>query len=179
MKAQEHNRHLVPDKPLGRPLSLLRSAVRNARWYSIILSNISKSITRGKNCYFGKNAEVYVPRLLRLGNNISFGSNLISQVNLIVGDDSLISSRVSFIGNDHELADPCHSAYFSGRLPPSTVILEGDNFVGFGSTILGNVTIGRGAIIGASSFVNRDVPANCVVVGIPAKIVKQRNELRG
>ncbi|WP_227645809.1 hypothetical protein [Klebsiella pneumoniae] len=52
--------------------------------------------------------------------------------------------------------------------------MEGDNFIGFGSVILGNVTIGKGAIVAACSFVNKDVPPNSVVGGVPAKVLRNR-----
>ncbi|HDZ2730741.1 TPA: transferase, partial [Klebsiella pneumoniae] len=64
--------------------------------------------------------------------------------------------------------------YFSGRNKPATIVLEGDNFIGFGSVILGNVTIGKGAIVAACSFVNKDVPPNSVVGGVPAKVLRNR-----
>ena len=46
-------------------------------------------------------------------------------------------------------------------------------FIGANSTILKGVTIGDGAIIGAGSVVNKDVPAHCLVAGVPAKFIKK------
>ena len=47
-------------------------------------------------------------------------------------------------------------------------------FVGAGARVLGNIDVGAGAIIGANAVVLDDVPAGATVVGIPAKIVRQR-----
>jgi len=44
--------------------------------------------------------------------------------------------------------------------------------IGSGATILGNVVIGEDAIVGAGSVVTRDVPANAVVAGNPAKLLR-------
>jgi len=44
------------------------------------------------------------------------------------------------------------------------------------SVIVGNVLIGNNVIVGASTLINKDVPDNCVVVGIPARIVKLNGE---
>jgi acetyltransferase-like isoleucine patch superfamily enzyme len=44
--------------------------------------------------------------------------------------------------------------------------------IGSGATILSNVTIGENAIVGAGSVVTRDVPANTIVVGNPAKVLR-------
>ena len=170
MKAQKIEN---PDKPAGFIKSLLRVLIRESRWLKVLIFNRGK-IERGNNCYFGKGAEFYIPDFIRFGNNISIGSQLISQANLIIGDNSLISSRVSFIGHDHDLFNDESTAYFSGRLLPATITLEGDNFVGFGSTILGDVTIGKRAIIAAGSLVNKDVPAGAIVGGVPAKIIGKR-----
>jgi len=44
--------------------------------------------------------------------------------------------------------------------------------IGAGAKIIGEITIGDGAVIGANAVVNRNLPANCVVVGNPARIVR-------
>lgn len=48
--------------------------------------------------------------------------------------------------------------------------------IGIGSTILKGVNIGDGAIIAARALVNKDVPAKCLVGGVPAKIIKENVE---
>jgi serine acetyltransferase len=48
----------------------------------------------------------------------------------------------------------------------------GDNvFIGSGTRILGNVNIGSNVIIGASALVNKDIPDNSVVAGVPARVI--------
>lgn len=54
------------------------------------------------------------------------------------------------------------------------VIIGNDVWIGYGATLIGPITIGDGAIIGAGAVVVRDVPAFAVAVGIPAKVVKNR-----
>lgn len=55
----------------------------------------------------------------------------------------------------------------------------GDNvFIGAGAKVLGSVTIGDGARIGANAVVVKDVPPHSTVVGIPARVVRQRNPLQ-
>ncbi len=46
-------------------------------------------------------------------------------------------------------------------------------FIGAGAKILGSLTVGDNAVIGANAVVVKDVPANCTVVGVPARIIKQ------
>lgn len=49
-------------------------------------------------------------------------------------------------------------------------------FIGAGTSITYNVRIGSNVIIGANSLINRDIPDNCVVAGIPAKVIKTFDE---
>ena len=55
-------------------------------------------------------------------------------------------------------------------------VLGNDIFIGAGAKILGSVTIGDGARVGANAVVVKDVPAYCTVVGIPAQVVRQRQQ---
>ena len=54
----------------------------------------------------------------------------------------------------------------------SAVVLEDDCWIGTGAIIFPGVTIGKGAIVGAGSVVKKNVEANCIVAGNPAKFIK-------
>jgi serine O-acetyltransferase len=56
-------------------------------------------------------------------------------------------------------------------------VIGSNVFIGAGAKIIGSVTVGEGARIGANAVVVHDVPANSTVVGIPARVVRQRNKL--
>jgi serine O-acetyltransferase len=77
---------------------------------------------------------------------------------VIVGVHSGIGLRGSFFSNDMGTRGPTVGAYTR---------------VGTGSKILGNVTIGERAVIGAGAVVIRDVPEAATVVGVPARVVRQ------
>jgi maltose O-acetyltransferase len=51
------------------------------------------------------------------------------------------------------------------------IVIEDDAWIGFNSTILKGVTIGRGAVVGAATVVTKDIPAYAIVAGNPAKII--------
>lgn len=83
----------------------------------------------------------------------------------------------------------CDRGKAEERLPPSLsaektfyitcaapVTIEDDVWIGGGSIILPGVTIGRGSVIGAGSIVTRDIPANCVAVGNPCRVLRQLND---
>ena len=56
-----------------------------------------------------------------------------------------------------------------------TLVKKGAS-IGSGATILANVMIGENAIVGAGSVVTKDVPANAIVAGNPAKVLRYINE---
>jgi serine O-acetyltransferase len=60
----------------------------------------------------------------------------------------------------------------------SSPVLGDDVFIGAGAKIVGAVTIGTGARVGANAVVVKDVPPHCTVVGIPAKVVRRREPAR-
>ena len=55
------------------------------------------------------------------------------------------------------------------------VVLKKNCKIGSHSVVMPGVTIGENSIIGAMSFVNCDIPDNCVAVGVPAKVIKKSN----
>ena len=55
------------------------------------------------------------------------------------------------------------------------VVLQTNCRVGSHTVIMPGVTIGENAIVGAHSFVNQDIPANCTAVGVPAKVIKRHD----
>ena len=162
-----------PDRPLSTYLVGIRKLVRWSR-IAYLKVRLGRKLTLGQNVHFGKGAKVNPSTFARFGNNVGVGYDFFVETNLEVGSDVLISSRVSVVGNDHRFGDPTKSVYWAGRYPPATVCLEGDNLIGFGATIVGNVRIGKGCIVGAGAVVTRDLPANTICVGVPAKPVKNR-----
>ena len=57
-----------------------------------------------------------------------------------------------------------------------SIFIEDDVWIGVGSTVLDGVRIGQGHVIAAGAVVSSDVPAYAVVGGVPAKVIKMRNE---
>lgn len=53
------------------------------------------------------------------------------------------------------------------------VVLKKNSRIGTHSVVMPGVTVGENSVIGAFSFVNKDIPANCTAVGVPAKVIKK------
>lgn len=87
-----------------------------------------------------------------------------------IGDNVTITRGVAFVNHDGGVA------LFRDKIPGLNVfgkIKIGNNvFIGINSIIMPGVTVGNNVVIGAGSIVNKDVPDNVVVAGVPAKIIK-------
>lgn len=98
---------------------------------------------------------------------------------IIIKDNVLIGSRVLIIDHAHgeftkdylEVAPALRNLTSKGP-----VIIEENVWIGEGAAILPNVTIGANSIIGANAVVTKDVPANSIAIGIPARVIKTINK---
>lgn len=162
-----------PDRPIPAYLRPLRKALRLQRFWRLKL-RLRNKLTVGEDVYFGKGADLRPPAFATFSDHVSVGKNLTLEANLTVGSGVLISSNVSIVGDDHKFDQSETSVFFLGRNPPSHVVLEGDNLIGFGTIIVGNVTVGHGCIVGAGSVVVKDLPPNTVCAGVPARVIRAR-----
>jgi acetyltransferase-like isoleucine patch superfamily enzyme len=114
---------------------------------------------------------------IRIGDNVSFGTDVhIGCIDKVeIGNNCLLASRIYITDHDH--GDTSLEALL---LPPEKrklfskgpVVIKNNVWIGDGVAILSGVTIGENAIIATNAVVTKDVPANTVVGGIPAKIIK-------
>lgn len=148
----------------------------------------TKFITIGKNTIVGRhvqltawsshNGESYNVSI-RIGSNSQIGSyNHITAVNSItIGDGVLTGKFVTITDNSHgipgDLSDYDISPIKRKLFSKGSVVIEDNVWIGDKATILPNVTIGCGSIIGANAVVTKDVPPFCIVGGNPARIIKQ------
>lgn len=56
--------------------------------------------------------------------------------------------------------------------PPKPIIIEDGVFIGANVVVKKGVTIGKNSVIGMNSVVTKSIPANCVAVGIPCKVIR-------
>lgn len=135
---------------------------------------LRRKIRFGRNNHLGSGCQFRPPHELVISDDVAFGQGVIVETDLEVGQFTLISSRVSFVGNDHAFDDPDSNVFWQGRNPPSRIVLEGDNLIGNGAILIGNLRIGKGAIVGAGSVVTKDVAPGMIVGGVPARVIRPR-----
>lgn len=85
-----------------------------------------------------------------------------------IGQRVTIGHHTVIVTSNHEIGSPLRRA---GALVPKSITIGDGAWIAARVTILPGVTVGPGAIIGAGSVVTKDVPANCKVAGVPAKII--------
>ncbi|MBK1857180.1 hypothetical protein JIN80_02845 [Cerasicoccus arenae] len=78
------------------------------------------------------------------------------------------------IAANHIFDDPGKPIHGQG-LQQMPIIVEDDVWIGGRVNLTAGVTIGSGSVIGAGSVVTKDIPAGSIAVGIPAKVIKNRN----
>jgi acetyltransferase-like isoleucine patch superfamily enzyme len=97
-----------------------------------------------------------------------------------IGEQCVIADRAMFIDFDHGVVEVERPIRQQG-IYKRDVDVGSNVWIGYGACILRGVRVGDNSIVGTSSVVTRDVPANAVVGGIPAKVLRMRdtpNELR-
>lgn len=90
-----------------------------------------------------------------------------------IGDDVLLAQFVSVIASGHGTKAGAHIRE-QGVADKKGVRIGDGAWIGVGAVILPGVSIGEGAVIGAGAIVTRDVPANAIAVGNPAKVLRYR-----
>jgi acetyltransferase-like isoleucine patch superfamily enzyme len=106
---------------------------------------------------------------IRLGKNvfINHACSFLDIGGITIEDDVQIGPRVNITSENHPL-DPNDRK----TLILAPVIIRRNAWIGAASTILPGVTIGENAIVAAGAVVSKDVAANTVVAGVPAKVIK-------
>ncbi len=145
-----------------------------------------------KNVYIecvGNNNKIIIGNNVRMTGVWRLGFN--SQLN--IGDNSsstnpvymtcaesskiIIGKDCMFATNNQIRTDDSHAIYdvkTGQRLNyPKDIILGDHVWVAYGATLLGGTKIGSGSIIGAYSLVKKEFPNNCIIAGIPAKLIKK------
>jgi acetyltransferase-like isoleucine patch superfamily enzyme len=131
---------------------------------------IGRGVFVGRNTILScKNGDIE----LADGANIGFNCEIFSASRVRIGAGTLLAAYAYVIGGDHDFSDPSKSILEQDRTSDGVLIGDGA-WIGAGAKVFDGVAIGDKAIVGAGAVVTRDVPAQAVAVGIPAKVVSNR-----
>jgi acetyltransferase-like isoleucine patch superfamily enzyme len=121
--------------------------------------------------------------ILTYGGNIKIGKRcninpytiIYGHGNTSIGDNVLIAGGCMIIPSNHNFANLEMNINDQGSTSMG-IRIENNVWIGHGCSILDNVIIGQGSIVAAGSVVNKSIPPFSIVAGVPAKVIKKRNE---
>jgi acetyltransferase-like isoleucine patch superfamily enzyme len=120
------------------------------------------------------NNQQFSPELI-IWDNFCTGNDLFIAVTrkVTIGNDVLFADRVCIVDNIHWYTDVSIPVLYQDLASPRPIHIGSWSFVWINAVILPGVTIGKGAVIGASSVVVSDIPDYAVATGNPAKVIRQ------
>lgn len=144
------------------------------RFKRVLLSFMS--IDYGNNVKVNIGVKFYGTGEIAIGDNTWIGPNCTfyttSSSKIIIGSNCDIAPEVSFVCGSHEIGDKFRRA---GSGVSRDIFIGNGCWIGVKSVVLG-ADIEDAVVVGASSLVNKDLKANTVCVGVPAKKVKSLEE---
>ena len=163
------------DETVGRTMALsarlnVATDIVEAR---LILSDITGKV-------IDNSTTVFVPFYTNFGKLITIGKNVfinhacsfLDLGGITIEDNVLIGPRVNLVTENHP-SDPAERR----SLMTKPIVIRRNAWIGANATILPGVTIGENAIVAAGAVVAKDVPANTVVGGVPAKFIKAIDQI--
>ena len=184
MELEAFLQHVKERKPLNTPeiYEFMNRASDEARRITFELTGAYHSMPEVRDLFarlFGKPVDpsfrVFPPFYTDFGKNITVGKNVFinacchfqDQGGITLGDNCLVGHNVIFATLNHGFAPEERQSML-----PAPIVVGRNVWIGSNSTILQGVTIGDNSIIAAGSVVTKDVPANAIVAGVPARFIR-------
>ncbi|MGO9008525.1 MAG: acyltransferase [Bryobacteraceae bacterium] len=149
---------------------------------------IAPDVKLGKNVKFSKFINLYgcevgdntkigafveVQKNARIGKNCKISSHTFICEGVTIEDFAFIGHGVTFINDSYPRATtPEGKLQTEADWKVETTLIKKGASIGSGTTILSNITVGERAIVGAGSVVTKDVPADTIVAGNPARVLR-------
>lgn len=118
---------------------------------------------------------------VEIGDNAVIMMGAIINIGSVIGEGSMIDMG-AVLGGRATVGKNCHigaGTVLAGVVEPASatpVIIEDDVMIGANAVVLEGVRVGKGAVVAAGAVCVEDVPAGAVVAGVPARVIKMRDE---
>jgi maltose O-acetyltransferase len=112
------------------------------------------------------------PEFISVGNNVSINAfvHMWGHGGITIGNDCLIASHVSINSVTHDTV----ASLYRETIIEKKVLIGNNVWIGSHAVILPGISIGDNSIVGAGAVVTKDVPANTIVAGVPATIIRNK-----
>lgn len=139
----------------------------NSNFFSNLLGLYQRTIIVAKN-----------EGRIRIGNRVGIsGATIYAWDSIEIGDDTRVGANVKIVDTDFHPVDPEERLKGNNASSGCRPIRIGKNvFIGMNSLIVKGTVIGDNSVVGAGAVVHGEFPANCVIAGNPARIVKYLDE---
>jgi putative colanic acid biosynthesis acetyltransferase WcaF len=123
----------------------------------------------GKGVIFGRNVYISFPWRLAVGDHVWIGDDvgILSMGQVTIESNVCVARRCYLSTASHDFRRK------DFKLKVAPILIRQGSWIAIGSLVVAGVTIGEGVVVSAGSVVLRDVPANCLVRGNPAQIVRE------
>jgi len=147
---------------LIHPALWVFTVYRFGRWVETMESCITRSVL--DKTYWILQRLVSTITTVELPRRVSIGKDMhiIHPLSIVIHPKTIIGDNVGIM----------HEVTLGSRGTYAAPVIGNNVFIGAGAKILGEITIGDNVDIGANSVVLTDVPPNCLVVGVPGRIIK-------
>lgn len=132
-----------------------------------IIASDGRTVRIGGRTRILRGAEIVGP--VTIGAGCFINRDAYIRANVTIGRNCNIGPFVRLATDSHELGGASRRA---GRNTFDPIIVGDGTWIGANVTVLGGVTIGEGCVVAAGAVVTRDVPANSMIGGVPAKVIK-------
>jgi acetyltransferase-like isoleucine patch superfamily enzyme len=154
-------------------------------WRDVYLRRIRwRKYAIGKNFHAGLRVRLWAKKTLIIGDHFYIGRDSQIETDCIIGHYVIIANKVGIVGPyDHNfqqigvpvrIAEAIMSEDYSWKGLNIVTRIGHDVWIGYGSIIMGGVSIGHGAVIAAGSVVTKDVEPYSIYGGAPARKIKDR-----
>jgi acetyltransferase-like isoleucine patch superfamily enzyme/glycosyltransferase involved in cell wall biosynthesis len=163
------------------PMMWLHS-LRILHYYNYSHVREKRKITMGTDQVFAPNVSIANGERITLGNRCHVGERVClwagnATGRITLGDDVMIGPATFVTASDYGLEEGTPPAFQPKN--ERNVVIGNGVWIGANAVITAGVTIGDGCIIGAGSVVTRDLPANMICAGVPARPIKPRPKRAG
>jgi acetyltransferase-like isoleucine patch superfamily enzyme len=148
---------IAPSVKLGRDVKL-------SRFINLYGCEIGDETKIGAFVEIQKNATV--------GKRCKISSHTFVCEGVTIEDNVFVGHNVAFINDSYPRATTGDQLQTEADWKVEKTLVKKGASIGSGSTILANITIGENALVGAGSVVTKDVPANAIVAGNPARVLR-------
>lgn len=161
---------LEADRQQAKALLRRFNASEDASEHRAILTQLLGHIGEGSvieppfYCVYGRN--------IRLGDHVFLNvlCTFLDCAEVRIGDHVMVGPAVQLYTAAHDLVAERRNRGLEVAKP---IVIEDDVWLGGGVIVLPGVTVGRGAVVGAGAVVTRDVPANSIAAGNPARVIRE------